>query len=87
MLNTGNATCPDCGGELEELDCLDIEDDVSRVHLLKNGKCSCCGKHYMWSEVFVYEGYTTPEQEDDEPEDIDDDCGFNPYTGCYTYDC
>lgn len=24
---------------------------------------------------------------DDEPGDIDDDCGFDPYEGCYTYDC
>ena len=25
--------------------------------------------------------------EDDEPWDIDDDCGFDPYMGCYTDDC
>ena len=24
---------------------------------------------------------------DDEPAGIDDDCGFNPYMGCYDYDC
>ena len=24
---------------------------------------------------------------DDEPADIDDDCGFDPYDGCYTFDC
>ena len=23
----------------------------------------------------------------EEPADIDDDCGFDPYCGCYTYDC
>lgn len=23
----------------------------------------------------------------DEPADIDDDCGFDPYLGCYTEDC
>ena len=23
----------------------------------------------------------------EEPCDIDDDCGFDPYCGCYTYDC
>ena len=23
----------------------------------------------------------------EEPVDIDDDCGFDPYCGCYTYDC
>lgn len=26
-------------------------------------------------------------EEDEEPADIDDDCGFDPYCGCYTYDC
>ena len=25
--------------------------------------------------------------ENDEPADIDDDCGFDPYEGCYTWDC
>jgi hypothetical protein len=23
----------------------------------------------------------------DEPADIDDDCGFDPYEGCFTWDC
>lgn len=27
------------------------------------------------------------EEEDFEPDDIDDDCGFDPYEGCFTYDC
>lgn len=27
------------------------------------------------------------EGSNDEPSDIDDDCGFDPYEGCYTYDC
>ena len=25
--------------------------------------------------------------DDDEPDDIDDDCGFDPYEGCFTFDC
>ncbi len=24
---------------------------------------------------------------DDEPDNIDDDCGFDPYEGCFTFDC
>lgn len=28
-----------------------------------------------------------PENYDDEPYNIDDDCGFDPYMGEYTYDC
>ena len=27
------------------------------------------------------------DDEYEEPYDIDDDCGFDPYCGCYTYDC
>ena len=27
------------------------------------------------------------EEEDFEPDDIDDDCGFDPFEGCFTYDC
>lgn len=27
------------------------------------------------------------EPDDDEPDDIDDDCGFDPYEGFYTFDC
>ena len=27
------------------------------------------------------------ENEDFEPADIDDDCGFDPYEGCFTFDC
>lgn len=27
------------------------------------------------------------EAEDDEPADIDSDFGYDPYEGCYTYDC
>ena len=33
--------------------------------------------------------WPAPCEEDDyeESADIDDDFGFNPYEGCYTYDC
>lgn len=27
------------------------------------------------------------DEEYEEPIDIDDDCGFDPYMGCYSYDC
>ena len=30
---------------------------------------------------------TDSEPWDDEPMNIDDDCGFDPYLGCYTDDC
>lgn len=28
-----------------------------------------------------------PDEDDDEPDDIDSDEGFDPYAGCFTYDC
>lgn len=31
--------------------------------------------------------FVVDEEEYDEPYDIDDDMGFDPYAGCYTYDC
>ena len=31
--------------------------------------------------------YEPDEDEPDEPGDIDSDEGFDPYAGCFTYDC
>ena len=89
MLRTGDVKCPICGGLLEEHDCVDVEVETNRVRMFKVGECPDCNKYYQWYEEFTYEGYTTPEniEGDDEPADIDDDCGFDPYEGCYTYDC
>jgi len=91
MLKTGEVTCPTCGGTIQETDCLDIEVDVSTVTLFKVGECDHCGNHYQWHEEFSFEGYRdleqTHDESEDEPDDIDDDCGFDPYAGCYTYDC
>ena len=30
---------------------------------------------------------TEEDEEQEEPEDIDNDFGFDPYMGCYSYDC
>ena len=89
MLKTGDVRCPICNDILEEYGSFDIEVDISCVRLSKVGKCPNCSHEYKWCEEFTYDGYTTPEEVDDEyePNDIDDDCGFDPYEGCYTYDC
>ena len=89
MLKTGEVICPTCGGVVQEFDCLDIEVDVSTVTLFKVGECDHCGNHYQWHEEFSFEGYRDLEQTHDESEDEPDDleCGFDPYAGCYTYDC
>ena len=43
----------------------------------------------VWDETGEEVAYSDPsgEYSDDEPADIDDDCGFGPYFGCYTNDC
>ena len=89
MLRTGDVKCPICGSDLEEHDCIDVEVETNRVRLFKVGECPDCGNYYQWYEEFTYEGYTTPENigRDDEPADIDDDCGFDPYMGCFSDDC
>lgn len=91
MLKTGKVICPTCGGEIVEPSTLDIEVDTSTVTLFKVGECNHCGNHYQWHEEYALAGYRDLEQThdegEDEPDDIDDDCGFNPYEGCYTYDC
>ena len=38
------------------------------------------------SKIFIME-YDNTQDDDDEPYDIDDDRGFDPYMGEYTYDC
>lgn len=40
----------------------------------------CCLADPRWPAPCEYDDY-------EEPADIDDDSGFDPYEGCYTYDC
>jgi YgiT-type zinc finger domain-containing protein len=91
MLKTGKVICPTCGGEVVEFDNLDIEVDNTTVTLFKVGECDHCGNHYQWHEDYTLEGYRdleqTHDESEDEPDDIDDDFGFDPYLGCYTDDC
>ena len=93
MLKTGMVICPTCGGEVVEFDNIDIEVDNTTVTLFKVGECDHCGNHYQWHEEYTLAGYRDLEQTHDESEDepdwdnCDDDCGFDPYMGCYTDDC
>lgn len=43
----------------------------------------------VWDETGEEVAYSDPSEEyfEDEPANIDDDCGFDPYLGCYTDDC
>lgn len=41
-----------------------------------------------WSMYYTDTGEKVPDDWfDHEPDDIDDDMGFDPYEGCYTWDC
>lgn len=45
------------------------------------------GASLVWDDEIIA-GYGFDEEADcEEPADIDDDFGFDPYEGCYTYDC
>ena len=88
-LNKGNATCPVCGDVLDEEDCYDHEYNGNSMERLVVGVCPSCKNHYQWREVFFFHGHSNVEQTDGEYDyepDIDE-CGFDPYMGCYTDDC
>ena len=53
--------------------------DPSEREIIISGICLKCQ-----DDVF---GSDDDDDEDYEPTDIDDDCGFDPYLGEYTYDC
>lgn len=52
---------------------------------------SNCG--YYWKDEDEeyprchFDGLGNAPCEEDDWDDCDDDCGFDPYEGCYTYDC
>lgn len=63
--------------------------------MTKNWTCETMNCGYYWQEEdedyprchYPDDGTPAPCEYDDEPADIDDDCGFDPYLGCYTDDC
>lgn len=97
MLKNEKVICPTCGGEVVEFDTIDIEVNTASVTLFKVGGCNRCGNHYQWHEEYALAGYRDLEQTNDEFGDLDLDeewgddgnleAGFDPYEGCYTYDC
>ena len=88
-LKAGEVICPTCGSEVVEFDTIDVEVDGTTVILFKSGECDHCGNHYQWHEEYALVGYRNLEQIHDESECEPDDLeqGFDPYEGCYTYDC
>ena len=54
------AKCPHCNVTLEEDDCIDIEDEISRLVKQLVGHCVDCGREYQWVEVYAYEGARPP---------------------------
>lgn len=48
-----------------------------------------CAPAYLVSndDSEVVAEYDPEDDGADEPDDIDDDCGFDPYEGCFTWDC
>lgn len=54
----------------------DLDDDTNAVQF---------AEYYEMTDDDVPEDWD--DWKDGEPADIDDDCGFDPYEGCYTWDC
>ena len=87
--------CKICGGEIEEIECYEMEVQEDRIILEKMGACKKCQQPHLWQEYFFYAKTTEPEainvDDADPDEEFDDDgnleCGFDPYCGCYTDDC
>lgn len=52
---------------------------------MKCAKCNYCG--YNEDDFPCWPTSCEEENDYEEPTDIDDDFGFDPYEGCYTYDC
>lgn len=59
------------------------------------GPCEARGCGYFYKDEdderprchWEDDGFPAPCEEDDEPADIDDDAGYNPYMGCMDWDC
>lgn len=74
-----------CGNSLDNpCDAIHVNDMETGEVILSADVASVLedGAHIVNDEV-VY----PPEDWDWEPADIDDDCGFNPYLGEFTFDC
>lgn len=54
------AKCPVCNVTLDEDDCVDIEDESSRLVKQLVGHCVDCGREYQWVEIFTYDGAGPP---------------------------
>lgn len=56
---------------------------------LKELACFLCVPAYLVGndDSEVVAEYDPEGEGSDEPADIDDDCGFDPYEGCFTWDC
>ena len=54
------AKCPYCNVTLDEDDCIDIEDEGSRIVKQLIGSCEDCGREFQWVEIFIYEGAGPP---------------------------
>ena len=48
---------------------------------------ACCPGDMAPCEYDTLEAADDPEDWDDEPDFADDEMGFDPYEGCYTWDC
>ena len=60
------------------------DEDENRPHCHFEPRCA---GDYAPCEYETMETADDPEDWDDEPDFADDEMGFDPYEGCYTWDC
>ena len=59
------AKCPYCGMTLEDNELLDCYCDGERAINKYTGECPACKKHFVWEELYKFEGVFNVEEEID----------------------
>ena len=73
---------------IQELRYQELENDIIKWALKQDAFHSEFNNYIEEAkQVWAGNAVTNYFEEDDEPADIDSDCGFDPYMGCYTDDC
>lgn len=79
--------CPECGGYIDEIETYDLIDGGKEIVMYRIGKCNKCGQEYQYKEHYQRSKVSDLEILTSDYPETDDDCGFDPYLGCYTDDC
>lgn len=54
-MNNNRPICPYCNVEIECEEFLDNYEDISHYSSQWRGKCSVCGKTFIWTEIYLFD--------------------------------